>query len=152
MKYLIVAADPQHAGVLTEIAIAAKRHWNYPETWIQSWIPQLTISSEYISSNEVWMMTDEGNPIAFYTLSQDEEGYELGHLWVLHEYIGMGIGRQLFNHALERCKRLHIPALKIYADPNAQAFYEKMGAYKVGEHHSEVDGQPRILPVMEIQL
>lgn len=39
MKYLIVTADPQHAGVLTEIAIAAKRHWNYPETWIQFWIP-----------------------------------------------------------------------------------------------------------------
>lgn len=152
MKYPVVAADPQHAGVLTEIAISAKRHWNYPEAWIQFWIPQLTISSEYISSNEVWMMTDDGRPIAFYTLSQDEEGYELGHLWVLPEYIGKGIGRQLFNHALERCKLLNIPALKIYADPNAQAFYEKMGAYKVGEHHSEVDGQPRILPVMEIQL
>ena len=40
--------------------------------------------------------------------------------------------------------------LKIEADPNAQSFYERMGARKVGEHHSEVFGQPRTLPVMEV--
>jgi hypothetical protein len=42
--------------------------------------------------------------------------------------------------------------LKIEAEPNAQNFYEKMGARQVGEHHTEVDGQPRVLPVMEVGL
>ena len=149
---IIVRAQPEHADAITQIAIAAKRHWNYPEAWIQFWIPQLTISADYISSNEVWMMLDKEKPIAFYALSQDEEGYELGHLWVLPEYIGNGIGKQLFTHALERCKLLNIPVLKIYADPNAQAFYEKMGAKKVSEHHSDLFGEDRVLPIMEIKL
>jgi len=149
---MISRAQPQHANQLTEIAISAKRHWNYPEAWIQHWLPQLTISSEYISMNEVWMMVDKEEPIAFYSLSQDEEGYELGHLWVSPEYIGQGIGKQLFGHAFERCKLLNISTLKIYADPNAQSFYEKMGAKKVSEYHSELFGQDRVLPVMEIRL
>ena len=69
MNLLISRAQPEHAGTLTEIAVSAKRHWNYPETWIQFWIPSLTISPEYISSHEVWMMLDENKPIAFYALS-----------------------------------------------------------------------------------
>ncbi|MBL8092442.1 MAG: GNAT family N-acetyltransferase, partial [Anaerolineales bacterium] len=146
--------------------------------WIQHWLPQLTISAEYISANEVWMMLDEGKPIAFYALCSTviaslEEAkqsptetsrllrreehtprndMELGHLWVLPEYIGKGIGKQLLGHALERCKLLNISSLKIYADPNAQTFYEKMGAKKIGESKSDLFGQERILPLMEIHL
>ena len=149
---MIVRAQPEHADSLTQIAVAAKRYWNYPEAWIQFWTPQLTISTDYISFNEVWMMTDKEKSIAFYALSQIEEGYELGHLWVLPEHIGKGIGKQLFDHALKRCKLLNISALKIYADPNAQTFYEKMGANKISEHHSDLFGEDRVLPIMEIKL
>ncbi|HCB01663.1 MAG TPA: GNAT family N-acetyltransferase [Anaerolineae bacterium] len=147
----IIHATPNDADLLTDIAISAKRHWDYPEAWIQHWLPQLTISPEYISTNEVWMMIDD-EAIAFYSISQTEEGYELGHLWVLPEYIGKGIGKQLLEHAFERCKLLNISALKIYADPNAQTFYEKMGAKQIDEYHSDLLGQDRVLPIMEIKL
>jgi GNAT superfamily N-acetyltransferase len=149
---MIVRAQPEQADALTQIAIAAKRHWNYPEHWIQFWASQLTISAEYISSNEVWMVMDKEELIAFYALSQNEDDWELGHLWVVPEYIGKGIGKKLFDHALERCKLLNIPFLKIFADPNAQAFYEKMGAKKISEHHSDLFGEDRVLPIMEIKL
>lgn len=152
MNINISRATTNDADSLTEIAISAKRHWNYPEAWIQEWLPQLTISAEYISTNEVWMATDKEKPTAFYSISQNEEGYELGHLWVLPEYIGKGIGKQLLGHALERCKLRNISTLKIYADPNAQTFYEKMGAKKITEHHSDLFGEDRVLPIMEIKL
>ncbi|MCC7118477.1 MAG: GNAT family N-acetyltransferase [Anaerolineales bacterium] len=152
MTLQIVRAQPEHASNLTEIAVSAKRHWNYPEAWIQAWLPQLTISAEYISANEVWMMRDEIKPIAFYALTQNEEDAELEHLWVLPEYMGKGIGKQLFNHLLERCKLLHVSVLKIYADPNAQVFYEKMGAKQIAEYHSTLLDETRTLPIMEIKI
>ena len=68
MNFIISLAKPEHANVLTEIAISAKRHWNYPEAWIQHWIPSLTISEEYISQNETWIANLDKKPIAFYSL------------------------------------------------------------------------------------
>ena len=41
---------------------------------------------------------------------------------------------------------------KIESDPNAQGFYERMGATKVGEVAGEANGQPRILPLLTIDL
>lgn len=76
----------------------------------------------------------------------------LDNLWVLPEFMGQGIGKGLFEHALERSHVLGVTTLKIESDPNGQSFYEKMGARKIGEHHTEVEGHPRVLPVLEINL
>jgi GNAT superfamily N-acetyltransferase len=181
----IIRGTPEHASRLTEITMAAKRHWNYPGKWMQLWLPQLTISPEYISENEVWMAAEDDKVIAYYSLKlqpviarsrkaatkqspsiiqgllrreehpprNDGNDLWLDNLWVLPEHIGHGIGKQLFQHALEQGRTQNVSILKIEADPNAQSFYERMGARKVGEsHYPEMDGQPRILPILEINL
>ena len=145
-------ATPEEAGLLSTVTLAAKRHWNYPEKWIQIWLPLLTITPEYILENETWVAVEGKKCIGYYSLKQDDESLWLDNLWVLPEFMGQGIGKRLFHHALERSRLLGVTILKIEADPNAQNFYEKMGARKIGEHHTEVDGVPRVLPVMEINL
>jgi hypothetical protein len=45
-----------------------------------------------------------------------------------------------------------VRVLEIESDPNAQGFYERMGAKVVGDHVGEVDGELRILPVLEMVL
>ncbi len=149
---MIIPAEAKFAHNLTEITITAKRHWNYPERWMQIWLPSLTITSQYIESHEVWMMVVADKPVAYYSFDENEGGHWLDNLWVLPEYMGQGIGRVLFEHAIERCKIRHVYVLKIEADPNAQSFYERMGARKVGEHQTQVDGEPRVLPIMEIRI
>jgi hypothetical protein len=42
--------------------------------------------------------------------------------------------------------------LQLEANPNVAGFYEKMSIRKIGERQSEVDGQTRILPLMEMTL
>ena len=149
---MILPAQPAHAEALTRITIAAKRHWNYPAHWIQNWIPSMTITPEYIAENEVWLEAMDGEPVAYYSLIQAGNELWLDNLWVLPEHMGKGLGKELFLHALERGRLRQVPVLKIEADPHAQSFYKHMGARKVNEHHSEIDGKPRILPVMEISL
>lgn len=151
MNPTIARALPKHSQSLTEITIAAKRHWNYPERWIQLWLPALTISPEYIAAHETWMLVMDDKPVAYYSLVEND-GLWLDNLWVLPGFMGKGLGRQLFAHALERSRQRGASILKIEADPHAESFYEHLGAQRVGEHRGEVDGQPRILPVMEIVL
>lgn len=149
---LIRQVKSADADRLTQIALSAKRHWDYPERWMESWTPQLTFTPEYFEENESWVAVDGEKPIAFYTL-EDKNGIAwLENLWVLPEYIGKGIGKDLFFHAVTLARGRGYKILQLEADPNAMGFYEKMGMKKIGERQSEVDGSPRILPIMEIAL
>jgi len=141
---------PHDSIALTEIAFAAKRHWGYPERWIEIWTPQLTITTEYIEKNETWLAAVDEEIVAFYALREEETFVWLEHLWVNPEAMGRGVGAQLLRHALKRCHERGAAVLRIESDPNAQGFYEKMGARKIGESRGEVEGRPRILPMMEI--
>lgn len=149
---LIRRVNSEEAKVLTQIALSAKRHWGYPERWMEIWTPQLTFTTEYFEENKSWVAVDSEKTIAFYTL-QDKNGIAwLENLWVLPEYIGKGVGKELFLHALNLARQRGYKTLQLEAEPNAMGFYEKMGMEKIGERRSEIEGQPRILPVMEMAL
>jgi len=145
-------ALPEEADVLTQIALSAKAHWGYLDSWIEIWTPQLTFSPEYFEENESWLCVDNEKPIAFYTLQEKNAKAWLGNLWVQPEYIGKGVGKRLFLHATELARQRGYKILQLEADPNAVGFYEKMGMHKIGERHSEIEGQPRRLPIMEMKL
>jgi ribosomal protein S18 acetylase RimI-like enzyme len=149
---LIHPADPKEADTLTQIALAAKRHWGYPEHWMELWTPQLTFTVDYFEKNESWVAVDDEGPIAFYTLLDHHGAAWIENLWVLPEFMGLGIGKQLFRHALAIARERGYKILQLEADPNAMGFYEKMGMHIIGKRNSEVDGQPRVLPIMEMKL
>jgi len=148
----ITRATPDQAETLTKIALAAKRHWGYPDAWVQLWSPTLTITPEFIQQNETYVAWVDEKPAGFCAISQEGEIAGVEHLWVSPDYIGKGIGSLLLNHMLARCKELGARVLQIESDPNAQGFYERMGAKKVGQTVGEVDGHPRVLPVLELKI
>ena len=146
-------ATPEDAEVLTHIALAAKRHWGYPERWILRWTGGLTITPEFVRNNEVHAATVEGErTVGFYALVGEGRRIELEHLWVTPEYIGKGVGRMLFDHALGKAASLGAETLRLEADPNAEGFYRKMGAERVGENVYEIEGQRRVLPLMAVEV
>ena len=148
----IVPARPEDADALTEIAFAAKRHWGYPEAWIESWRDILTMRPEFIRANVTYCAVENDRPVGFYLLAQERDGAHLDHLWILPEATGRGIGRVLFEHAVEQTRNLGFRAIQIEADPNAQGFYQRMGARRVGTSINEVDGERRELPLLIYQL
>ncbi len=164
-------ASPEEAATLTQIAHDAKRYWGYPESWVERWQDDLTLTAEFISGNEVYVAeTDPGLPAeseapmtglpsatggriaGFYAIAMTGEKAELEHMWVRPERIGSGCGKALMMHALETAAFLNAAALEISADPNAEGFYKRMGATRIGEIHSEIEGQPRTLPRLAIAL
>jgi hypothetical protein len=73
----IRVARPEDAGELTEIAFAAKRHWGYPDRWIQSWREVLTLTPEFIDRHETYAAVVGLDPVGFYALSAKEGGMDL---------------------------------------------------------------------------
>lgn len=139
-------ANAGEAPILTEIALAAKRHWRYPESWIEAWRDDLAVTPELIERNEMFAAVANDNPIGFYALVKSEGQTQLDHLWILPEWIGKGIGRQLLMHALDRASAIGARQIEIVSDPNAEGFYLKAGARKIGEVVSAIEGQERRLP------
>jgi N-acetylglutamate synthase-like GNAT family acetyltransferase len=143
-------ATTEDAPVLTTIAHDAKRHWGYPEHWIEHWQDDLTISPDFVAANQVYVAESEGDLLGFYALVIRKDKAELDHMWVAPAHIGTGVGRELFIHAMQTAAGENISAVEILSDPNAAGFYRKMGAHQVGETTSEVDGQSRALPRLTI--
>jgi GNAT superfamily N-acetyltransferase len=147
----IRCASPGEAAVLTRIAHDAKRHWGYPESWIKHWQDDLTISPDLIATNQVFLAEKDDQILGFYALIIRQDKAELDHLWVAPEHIGSGVGKELFIHAMQSAARRSVSEIEILSDPNAEGFYRKMGAHRIGETVSEIDGAPRTLPLLSVK-
>ena len=147
----IVRARPEDAAALTEIAFAAKRHWGYPEHWIQCWREILTVTPALVAANPTYSAIEGDHVVGFYSLTAEPRP-DLTHLWVLPDAMGRGIGRALFEHAVKQAGALGFSAFEIEADPNAEAFYLHMGAQRIGINVSEIGGERRELPLLIYQM
>lgn len=143
-------ATPRDAAALTVLAFAAKRHWRYSEALIRLWRADLTVTPAFVSRHEVWCALEGWRIVGFYALSREAETCELEHFWVRPEHLRRGIGRRLFLHATATARALGARRLEIASDPNAEGFYRRMGAGRIGEVGARPAG--RVLPLLAVDL
>jgi hypothetical protein len=74
----------------------------------------------------------------------------LEHLWIDPPLIGNALGRLLFKAACTLSRSLGWTSFQIVTDANAEGFYLKLGARRIGDFESEV--MPGLfLPLLEFQ-
>lgn len=129
---------------LREVARASKAHWGYEVERVRDWAAGLDYAGK-----DVWV-ADAGAPVGYATLVVEGERAELDELWVIPEWIGRGVGSELFRFVAARAASLGASQLEWEADPNSVGFYERMGARRLGDSPPSEWG--RILPVMGIEL
>ena len=130
------------------ISIQSKAYWGYPDAWLERWKDDLTISKPEINELEILIIQKDNVPIGFSALFEDEQNYEIRHLWLKPDYIGKGLGKQLLHETIKEIVRKEKPIF-VEADPNAEAFYERMGFKTIGFVESYPKG--RFLPIMKKQ-
>jgi GNAT superfamily N-acetyltransferase len=140
------------APALTDIAFAAKRHWGYSPQTMELWRRDLTITADTIESNATFVYEDD-RILGFYTLSVDQQEWELEHLWVLPQWMRQGIGKALLTHAAATVGAGRGRVLRIDADPNAEPFYLACGAQHIGNVAAPIPSQPnRMRPILELDV
>lgn len=145
-------AEPEEAEVLTAISFAAKRHWNYPETFMELWKDELTITEEYIKNNEVYVVESDRNVVGYFSMiyvPEDKKegraflarGYYLDHMFLSPELIGQGIGTKCIQFMTKYCKERNRDFVRVLSDPYARGFYRKTGARYIKEILSNIPGR-----------
>jgi GNAT superfamily N-acetyltransferase len=143
-------ARTDEGPALTALAVRAKSHWGYDEAFLESARTELTIDAETVRSSRVFVLERDGRVAGFHGLTGEPPQARLEWMFVEPDAIGHGLGRLLWNDAIERAKAAGFAELLIESDRFAEPFYLAMGAVRVGGTPSPVDGAE--LPLLRIVL
>jgi GNAT superfamily N-acetyltransferase len=141
-------ARPGEAAALTALSVRSKAHWGYDDAFMKASQASLTVSDADIAAGRVLVAERAG---LLFGVARVEPDGELGLMFVDPLAMNRGVGRALFEAAVVLARRLGARRMAILADPNAAAFYERMGARFVA--HAPSDAIPgRTLPLYEYDL
>lgn len=145
-------AQPSEAETLTDIALSSKAVWGYDADFIAQCRDELTIEPDFIAQNDVHVVDVDGYIAGFYALlPPDANTAVLDFLYVHPEFLRRGFGSALWRHAVEKAQQLGAQQIRIDADPNAEPFYQRMGAERIGMAASgSIPG--RFIPQMRYEI
>ena len=143
----------EEAEALTALTHRAKAAWGYDEAFMTAARQTLKIEPATIAEGLVWVAEGQRRrPIGVAALKRtdDPEVIELDALFVEPDVQRSGAGEALMARVSDIARSLGASVLRIEADPNATAFYERQGAVRIGKTETGVSG--RKLPVYELKL
>jgi len=141
-----ISAETKHTELLRNTLISSKSYWGYSKDQLEQWRLNLKFENKYVYRNTVKLILEGSDVIGFFALVKGDID-ELDHFWLLPKVIGKGYGNMVFEQIIFECNSLDINEFYIISDPNAEGFYLKKGALKVGEIYSEP--QKRMLPKLK---
>lgn len=141
--------DDNH--ILTEITKKSKAYWGYSAEQIENWSEQLTISKNYITSNNVYKLIIDNLVIGYYSyIYLNNKEVKLDNLFVSPDYIGKGFGKLLMYDFLKRIRNSDGTKIVLDSEPGAENFYKLFGFIKVGQLETSIKN--RYLPIIELKI
>jgi predicted N-acetyltransferase YhbS len=111
----------------------------------------MSLKAGNIESQPHYVAEIDGRIVGFYGFEPEAEGVGLDYLFIENAFIGRGIGRALWDHAVTIARSLGHSAVIVVSDPNAEGFYLRMGCRRVGTRPSELENG-RQLPLLRYEL
>lgn len=150
-----MAVRPARSGEgasLTALCVRSKAHWGYDAAFMNSSAAALNVNENDIAAGRVLVATDDaGRVIGMACVLPEGDTSDLDALFIDPPAIGSGAGRALFEAAIAVARQQGARRITILADPNAAAFYERMGARYL--RNAPSDAIPgRTLPFYEYDL
>lgn len=124
---------------MSDLAFESKSYWKYDEEYLVAAREHIKISAIEIESDHVYLYEDDHGILGFYQFKSKQVEPELIWFFIHPSSIGKGIGKILWTHLLSVTKELEIKEFLIKSDQNAEAFYIKQGARRIGLKPSTVN-------------
>ena len=147
-------ARPEESPDISALALRSKGYWPYSDEFLEACREELTYPPQKIARSEyLFTVAEDSNGPAGMLVVHLESAEQVGldALFVEPDRIGQGVGKALWERAIEQARAHGAQHIEIHADPYAEPFYAAMGAVRVGEVASgSVSG--RVLPLMRFAL
>ncbi|TAJ35369.1 MAG: GNAT family N-acetyltransferase [Reyranella sp.] len=125
----IRAAQVGEATKLTALCVRSKAHWGYDAEFMRRSAASLRVSSADIALGRMLVAVDgKDRALGVASVIADGTSADLDLFFIDPPFMGRGVGRALFKAAVQAAYMVDARTLTILADPNAAAFYERMGA------------------------
>jgi GNAT superfamily N-acetyltransferase len=141
----LVAAVAENAELLSELAYESEAYWGNGGEYMEQFSLFYNVSAEFIKKNPVYILEEDHCPVGFCGLLQTEKGWELEFFYIGVQFIGKGYGRKLWESLLGECAKLGVKSFELVTSPEAEPFYEKMGAETIC-HVESLINKDRIIP------
>lgn len=144
-------ARAAEAPALTELSLRSKALWGYDAAFLARCRLAMQVKESNVEKEPHYVAEIGGEVAGFYGFEPLPDGVGLDYMFVDPDHVGRGVGRALLEHAVALARELGHDSLTIVADPNAEGFYRRMGAERIGSQTSDVDPH-RQLPLLRIRL
>lgn len=139
-------------NALNALCWRSKKHWGYDDTFMANAVGELTVDTALIERELVLVAEVNGVLAGVVALEpEDADTLDVAVFFVEPDLIGTGIGAALFKVMLTLAGDFGARRITILSDPNAEDFYVRMGAKRIGEQKSS-SATGRILPFLEVVL
>lgn len=144
-------ARPGEADVLTRIALRSKQSWGYSDEFMENVRSDMVVHPQYLEEEHGIVAEENGAILGYAIVRVNGDAAFLRDLFIEPANFGKGVGKRLFEAALEYARARGATALTLISDPNAVGFYRKFGMRHIGDEPS-IAGKGRTLPVLRLIL
>ena len=136
---------------LTELCLRSKAVWGYDAAFMAACRDELTIRPDDLERSSLQIAVAGDDVVGLAQVSVNGNDADLAKLFVEPAALRTGAGRILFDWAVHEARARGARRLWIEADPDAAAFYRRMGAVDDGVVASgSIPG--RVLPRLRLEL
>jgi GNAT superfamily N-acetyltransferase len=152
LKTTIRPARPGEAEALTALCVRSKAHWGYDAAFMAKAMSELTVRPDWIADGLVLVAETGGAAAGVAGITDEGAGmFDVSVFFIDPGRMGAGVGRVLFGAICDLARAKGAARLTVLSDPNAEPFYRRMGAVRIGEERSS-SKTGRILPLLAYAL
>lgn len=149
-RFTIRPARLGEAGVLTDLCVRSKAYWGYDDAFMARAMSELTVDPDWIADGLVLVAEHGALPAGVAAIADGgDDVWEIALFFVDPGHMGKGVGAALFAALRTLARDRGARRLTILSDPNAEAFYRRMGAVRIGEERSS-SATGRLLPLLAL--
>ena len=129
---LLRPAHRAECAVLTDLCFRSKAAWGYDAAFMEICRDELTLTPKRLERSVAQVAEDDGHLVGFAEIVVEDDIARLEKLFVDPKYFGIGVGRKLFDWAVQAAVARGASLMMIESHPGAAPFYRRMGALDDG--------------------